>query len=72
MNLDSFYGFGPKLNAEKSIEMSGVKETLNSSIKKVTTEACEWKEIGNYMKPGRVFFGQKGEKINVRLGVLIR
>ena len=41
MNLDSFYGFGPKLNAEKSIEMSGVKETLNSSIKKVTTEACE-------------------------------
>jgi hypothetical protein len=41
MNLDSFYGSGPELNAEKSIEMSGVKETLNSAIKKVTTEACE-------------------------------
>jgi hypothetical protein len=61
MNLDSFYGSGPELNAEKSIEMSGVKETLNSAIKKVTTEACEWKEIGNYVEPAEFSSAERGK-----------
>jgi hypothetical protein len=65
MNLDSFYGSGPELNAEKSIEMSGVKETLNSAIKKLQRRRVNEKKL-EIMWSRPSFLRLKGGKINVR------